>query len=55
MSIDEVYGKREDFETVSIDEQYVLEPMNPYTATKYGGEFLAKSYHLLNYNLWISY
>jgi dTDP-glucose 4,6-dehydratase len=42
VSTDEVYGENEgdDF-----DEEKVLEPTNPYAATKAGAEFIVKSYH----------
>jgi len=44
VSTDEVYGEqRADQEAMS--EEQVLEPTNPYAATKAGAEFLAKSYH----------
>jgi UDP-glucose 4,6-dehydratase len=43
VSTDEVYGEqRHDQE--AMDEEQVLEPTNPYAATKAGAEFLAKSY-----------
>lgn len=45
MSTDEVYGEGEDFETLPMEEEHVLEPTNPYAATKAGAEFLVKSYH----------
>jgi len=45
VSTDEVYGEGQDFETVPMDEEHVLEPTNPYAATKAGAEFLVKSYH----------
>ena len=44
VSTDEVYGEGEDFETVPMQEEHVLEPTNPYAATKAGAEFLVKSY-----------
>ena len=44
VSTDEVYGEGEDFETVPMSEEHVLEPTNPYAATKAGAEFLVKSY-----------
>merc|ERR1712194_757901 len=44
-STDEVYGEGEDFDTKPMDEEHVLEPTNPYAATKAGAEFLVKSYH----------
>lgn len=44
VSTDEVYGEQtRDQEAMS--EEQVLEPTNPYAATKAGAEFLAKSYH----------
>ena len=45
VSTDEVYGEGEDFETAPMLEEHVLEPTNPYAATKAGAEFLVKSYH----------
>jgi UDP-glucose 4,6-dehydratase len=45
VSTDEVYGEGEDFETLPMEEEHVLEPTNPYAATKAGAEFLVKSYH----------
>lgn len=44
VSTDEVYGEGEDFETDPMSENHVLEPTNPYAATKAGAEFLVKSY-----------
>lgn len=44
VSTDEVYGEGEDFETDPMSEGHVLEPTNPYAATKAGAEFLVKSY-----------
>ena len=44
VSTDEVYGEGEDFETDPMTENHVLEPTNPYAATKAGAEFLVKSY-----------
>eukprot|EP00541_Cyclophora_tenuis_P014056 CAMPEP_0116564588 /NCGR_PEP_ID=MMETSP0397-20121206/13386_1 /TAXON_ID=216820 /ORGANISM="Cyclophora tenuis, Strain ECT3854" /LENGTH=357 /DNA_ID=CAMNT_0004091187 /DNA_START=23 /DNA_END=1096 /DNA_ORIENTATION=- len=44
VSTDEVYGEGEDFETEAMREDHVLEPTNPYAATKAGAEFLVKSY-----------
>ena len=44
VSTDEVYGEGEDFETDPMTEEHVLEPTNPYAATKAGAEFLVKSY-----------
>lgn len=45
VSTDEVYGEGEDFETDPMTEEHVLEPTNPYAATKAGAEFLVKSYY----------
>lgn len=44
VSTDEVYGEGESFETDPMSEEHVLEPTNPYAATKAGAEFLVKSY-----------
>lgn len=44
VSTDEVYGEGEDFDTDPMMEDHVLEPTNPYAATKAGAEFLVKSY-----------
>jgi UDP-glucose 4,6-dehydratase len=44
VSTDEVYGEGEDFDTDPMLENHVLEPTNPYAATKAGAEFLVKSY-----------
>jgi UDP-glucose 4,6-dehydratase len=44
VSTDEVYGEGESFETNPMKEEHVLEPTNPYAATKAGAEFLVKSY-----------
>ena len=44
VSTDEVYGEGEDFDTAPMMENHVLEPTNPYAATKAGAEFLVKSY-----------
>ena len=44
VSTDEVYGEGHD-ESEPMIEDHVLEPTNPYAATKAGAEFLAKSYH----------
>jgi UDP-glucose 4,6-dehydratase len=44
VSTDEVYGEGENFETDPMSENHVLEPTNPYAATKAGAEFLVKSY-----------
>jgi len=45
VSTDEVYGEGENFDTLPMEEEHVLEPTNPYAATKAGAEFLVKSYH----------
>jgi len=45
VSTDEVYGEGETFDTAPMEEHHVLEPTNPYAATKAGAEFLVKSYH----------
>ncbi len=45
VSTDEVYGEGETFDAMPMDEEHVLEPTNPYAATKAGAEFLVKSYH----------
>jgi len=44
VSTDEVYGEQHAGQDAMLEEQ-VLEPTNPYAATKAGAEFLAKSYH----------
>jgi len=44
VSTDEVYGEGEDFDTDPMSEEHILEPTNPYAATKAGAEFLVKSY-----------
>jgi len=44
VSTDEVYGEGESHETEPMNEGHILEPTNPYAATKAGAEFLAKSY-----------
>jgi len=44
VSTDEVYGEQQHDQDAMCEEQ-VLEPTNPYAATKAGAEFLAKSYH----------
>lgn len=44
VSTDEVYGEGETFESDPMSEEHVLEPTNPYAATKAGAEFLVKSY-----------
>jgi len=45
VSTDEVYGEGETFETDPMNEEHILEPTNPYAATKAGAEFLVKSYY----------
>jgi UDP-glucose 4,6-dehydratase len=45
VSTDEVYGEGENFDTDPMSEEHVLEPTNPYAATKAGAEFLVKSYY----------
>jgi len=45
VSTDEVYGEGEDFDVDPMKEEHVLEPTNPYAATKAGAEFIVKSYH----------
>lgn len=44
VSTDEVYGEQR-LDQEAMCEEQVLEPTNPYAATKAGAEFLAKSYH----------
>lgn len=44
VSTDEVYGEQR-HDQDAMDEEQVLEPTNPYAATKAGAEFLVKSYH----------
>jgi len=44
VSTDEVYGEQSK-DQAAMSEEQVLEPTNPYAATKAGAEFLAKSYH----------
>jgi len=44
VSTDEVYGEGQEGEDPMLEE-HVLEPTNPYAATKAGAEFLVKSYH----------
>ena len=44
VSTDEVYGEQR-LDQEAMNEEQVLEPTNPYAATKAGAEFLAKSYH----------
>jgi len=44
VSTDEVYGEQHRDQEAMLEEQ-VLEPTNPYAATKAGAEFLVKSYH----------
>jgi len=43
VSTDEVYGEQR-WDQEAMNEEQVLEPTNPYAATKAGAEFLAKSY-----------
>jgi len=45
VSTDEVYGEGKTFDTKPMFEDEVLEPTNPYAATKAGAEFMAKSFH----------
>mmetsp|Transcript_13397 Transcript_13397/g.29552 ORF Transcript_13397/g.29552 Transcript_13397/m.29552 type:complete len:367 (-) Transcript_13397:57-1157(-) len=45
VSTDEVYGEGETFDAPPMEEHHVLEPTNPYAATKAGAEFIVKSYH----------
>jgi len=45
VSTDEVYGEGETFDALPMGEEHILEPTNPYAATKAGAEFLVKSYH----------
>jgi dTDP-glucose 4,6-dehydratase len=45
VSTDEVYGEGETMESKPMMEDHVLEPTNPYAATKAAAEFLVKSYH----------
>jgi UDP-glucose 4,6-dehydratase len=49
VSTDEVYGEQQR-DQAAMDEEQILEPTNPYAATKAGAEFLAKSY-LRSFNL----
>jgi UDP-glucose 4,6-dehydratase len=44
VSTDEVYGEQKISQAAMLEEQ-ILEPSNPYAATKAGAEFLVKSYH----------
>lgn len=44
VSTDEVYGEQH-LEQAAMLEEQVLEPTNPYAATKAGAEFIVKSYH----------
>jgi UDP-glucose 4,6-dehydratase len=44
VSTDEVYGEQQR-DQAAMSEEQVLEPTNPYAATKASAEFLAKSYH----------
>lgn len=43
VSTDEVYGEQQ-MDQDAMDEEQILEPTNPYAATKAGAEFMAKSY-----------
>merc|ERR1711865_1112180 len=45
VSTDEVYGEGKCFDAMPMCEEHILEPTNPYAATKAGAEFLVKSYH----------
>jgi len=45
VSTDEVYGEGETMESDPMMEDHILEPTNPYAATKAAAEFLVKSYH----------
>ena len=45
VSTDEVYGEGEDFDAKPMGEEHILEPTNPYAATKAGAEFIVKAYH----------
>merc|ERR1712100_690944 len=45
VSTDEVYGEGESMETAPMIEDHVLEPTNPYAATKAAAEYLVKAYH----------
>ena len=45
VSTDEVYGDGVNNDDHAMQEEHVLEPTNPYAATKAAAEFLAKSYH----------
>ena len=49
VSTDEVYGEQQ-LDQAAMDEEQILEPTNPYAATKAGAEFLAKSY-LRSFNM----
>lgn len=44
VSTDEVYGEGE-HDQEPMFEDHVLEPTNPYAATKAGAEFIAKAYY----------
>lgn len=44
VSTDEVYGEQR-LDQDAMDEEQLLEPTNPYAATKAGAEFIAKSYY----------
>lgn len=45
VSTDEVYGEGETMDAKPMEEDHILEPTNPYAATKAGAEFIVKSYH----------
>ncbi|KAI9920305.1 hypothetical protein PsorP6_015897 [Peronosclerospora sorghi] len=45
VSTDEVYGEGSAASSEPMQEDHVLEPTNPYAATKAGAEFLVKSFH----------
>jgi UDP-glucose 4,6-dehydratase len=49
VSTDEVYGEQQ-LDQKAMDEEQILEPTNPYAATKAGAEFLCKSY-IRSFNL----
>jgi dTDP-glucose 4,6-dehydratase len=45
VSTDEVYGEGVRDDAKAMEEEHVLEPTNPYAATKAAAEFVVKSYH----------
>ena len=45
VSTDEVYGEGVRDDAKAMEEEHVLEPTNPYAATKAAAEFIVKSYH----------